>query len=342
METVSPVLSIIIPTFNCERYVGEMIDSIINQTFINWELILVDDGSTDRTCELLNDYQNLDSRIKWYKRERLPKGACTCRNMGFEKANNPKYVIWFDADDVIAPYCFEQRVNAMESHLEMDFMVFPAKSFRKKPNDPTNGYYGVKLFDEDVVKTFLSSVLPPFIGWTNIYRRESILQYNLRWDENLLSKQDTEFNLQSVFKGCNFMYAENVDIDYYYRKVPNSIASNIIKPQHFGSHVYLLDKISNYLSDYNSIECNHEYLTYTVHFARMFANNKQYEYLDKLLKIDLIKNNPFFVFRIRILKIIPCKYVNKISDLLFPLIYYSNIRNRYNKYRQYSKSVQKK
>lgn len=336
MKTEFPLLSVIIPTFNCERYVGKMIDSIINQTFTNWELILVDDGSTDRTCGLLNEYQNRDGRVKWYKRDRFPKGACTCRNVGFEKANNPKYVIWFDADDVIAPYCFEQRVDAMDSHPEMDFMVFPAKSFCNNPNETTNGYYGIKLFDEDVVKTFLSSVLPPFIGWTNIYRRESVLMYNLKWDENLLSKQDTEFNLQSVFKGCSFMYAENADIDYYYRKVPNSIASNIVKPRHFASHIYLLKKISNYLLEYNSKECNHEYLTYTVHFARMFAQKKQYEYLDKLLKIDLIKNNHFFSFRIKLLKFLPSNYVKKVSDILFPMIYYYNIRERYNAYCQYS------
>lgn len=328
------MLSIIIPTFNCEKYVGEMIDSIISQTFTNWELILVDDGSTDGTHNILNEYQQKNSRIRWYKRERLPKGACTCRNIGFEESNNPQYVIWFDADDVIAPYCFEQRVGAMESHPEMDFMIFPAKSFRSNPNDRANRYYGVRIFDEDVVNTFLSSANPPFVGWTNIYRHESLLKYNLKWDENLLSKQDTDFNLQAIFKGCRFMYAENVGVDYYYRVIPNSISHSIFKKNHFSSHIYLLKKISACLEEKEHKEYEYSYLTYIIHFACLFAKQKGYRYIDDLVKLDTIKNRIYFVSRIRLLTKVPDKCIPVFAKLLFPILYY-NRKKRLAQYKQY-------
>ena len=87
------MISIITPNFNRAYIIEETAESILNQTNDNWEWVIVDDGSTDASWETLKSYQARDSRIRVFKRNREPKGACTCRNIGVEKsAWNTSYV----------------------------------------------------------------------------------------------------------------------------------------------------------------------------------------------------------------------------------------------------------
>ena len=80
---MSDLVSIIIPTYNREHLIGETLNSIIAQTHTNWECIVVDDGSTDNTEEVLKNYKEKDKRFIFLKRpDNLPKGANTCRNIG--------------------------------------------------------------------------------------------------------------------------------------------------------------------------------------------------------------------------------------------------------------------
>ena len=102
-----------------------MIDSIKCNTYDNWELLAIDDGSEESTISLLQRYAQEDSRIRLICRSRLPKGAPTCRNIGIDEAQG-KYLVFFDSDDYITPDCLGQRVQSIEAHPELDFMVFPS------------------------------------------------------------------------------------------------------------------------------------------------------------------------------------------------------------------------
>ena len=80
-------LSVIIPCFNNGKFLKEMMDCCLRQTFVDWELIIVDDQSTDNTThQLIQEYVLRDNRIKFYVRDRLPKGSVVCRNIGFDKS----------------------------------------------------------------------------------------------------------------------------------------------------------------------------------------------------------------------------------------------------------------
>ena len=92
MVTNKIILSIIIPIFNHKNEVGVMIDSIRNNTFNEWELLAIDDGSDEETLRLISTYMDIDHRIKLIKRVRLPKGAPTCRNIGIENSSG-KYIL---------------------------------------------------------------------------------------------------------------------------------------------------------------------------------------------------------------------------------------------------------
>ena len=119
-----PMLSIVMPVYNKLEQTLYMIESIRANRFQLWELLVVDDGSDEDTITVLNQLPYKDSRIRIIRRNRSPKGAQTCRNIGMEQAQG-KYIIFFDNDDYVLPHCLETRVNAMESNPSLDFMVFP-------------------------------------------------------------------------------------------------------------------------------------------------------------------------------------------------------------------------
>ena len=107
----NPLVSIIIPTFNRSQLICETLDSVLAQTYENWECIIVDDGSTDDTDNVVSEYVKKDFRFKLYKRpSNLPKGGNAARNFGFELSNG-EYINWFDDDDVMLEDFIKIKVN---------------------------------------------------------------------------------------------------------------------------------------------------------------------------------------------------------------------------------------
>ncbi len=106
------MISVIIPTYNRGYIIKRAIDSVINQTFDDWELIIVDDGSDDNTNEIVNDYK--DDRIK-YIRNRDRKGACYSRNLGMQNAMG-EYFCFLDSDCIWRENFLYDRINAAKKH----------------------------------------------------------------------------------------------------------------------------------------------------------------------------------------------------------------------------------
>src|SRR5690554_1580908 len=106
-----PLVSIIIPTFNRAHLIGETLDSVLAQTYHNWECIVVDDGSTDNTDEVMAEYMARDARFQYHHRpeDRLP-GGNAARNYGFEVSKG-EYIQWFDDDDVMKAKFLEIKIN---------------------------------------------------------------------------------------------------------------------------------------------------------------------------------------------------------------------------------------
>ena len=110
---MSSLVSIVLPIYNGEKYMKKSIDSIINQTYTNWELLILDDCSTDNTSIIANKYVQQDSRIKYYKNEknlRLPKNL----NRGFSLANG-EYLTWTSDDNIYLPTAIETMVNTLKN-----------------------------------------------------------------------------------------------------------------------------------------------------------------------------------------------------------------------------------
>ncbi len=296
-STIEYKLAVVIPCWNCKNEIAAMLDSILLQGFSDWKLFCVDDQSTDNTQRIIKDYAEKDHRIHLIIRKREPKGAQTCRNIGLELSKGAKYVMWLDSDDLIASYCFEQRVLYMDSRKDIDFGIFPAKTFVKDQWEETDTCYGFPIYS-DSLKALLTWTLP-MVGWTNIYRRESIVSFHLSWDERLLSMQDSDFNIQAILKGLSFAYAynEGAKVDYFYRvMVDSSITSKLYTDMHFQSHLYLLNKITESLSSNQKTKYKANLEIYFLIFARLFKYDKNI--FIQFLKIRWVKENPSFRIRL--------------------------------------------
>lgn len=243
---MSKLVSIVIPVYNRINLVKEMINSIVLQTYTEWELLLIDDGSENETIDGLIELTQKDNRIYFYQRERLPKGAPTCRNIGLEKSKG-EYIIFLDSDDLLSPIMLEQRVKFMEDNEDIDFGIFPSISFINELGENNAWYKGIKICNDDL-KFLIDSYLP-FLVVTNIYRRKSLIDKNIFWNENLLSFQDVEFNINNIIKGNLYKYSCNAYFDYYIRVIPqsNSISQSIKTSLHQNSHIYFIDNLYNIL-----------------------------------------------------------------------------------------------
>jgi glycosyltransferase involved in cell wall biosynthesis len=113
------LVSIIIPTYNRAHLIGETLDSVLAQTYQNWECIVVDDGSSDNTDIIIKRYIDKDSRFQYCQRPKnLPKGGNAARNYGFELSKGD-YIQWFDDDDVMLPGYLLKRIQLFDEAIDV-------------------------------------------------------------------------------------------------------------------------------------------------------------------------------------------------------------------------------
>jgi len=219
MSKMDSLVSIVIPTKNRRDLLRETIDSVVSQTYVNWEAIVVDDGSDDHTGEMIQSIAATDRRVRFVRRERSPAGASTCRNLGVS-ATNGKFVVFLDSDDLLAPTCLERRVQVMKQNPKIDFAVFLARMFHTIPSD--GRYLWNHFTTEDDLDRFLRRDVPwPTCG--PLWRKTSLARIG-SWEERALSAQDWEFHIRAIAAGLN--YLKIPEVDSYCRSVrPGSIGS---------------------------------------------------------------------------------------------------------------------
>ena len=107
-----PLISIIIPVYNRAVIIAQTLKSIVNQGYINWECLVIDDGSTDNTAKTVTEFSEKDIRIKYFNRPKtITRGANSCRNYGY-KLSKGKFVNWFDSDDIMHPEFLDSKLSA--------------------------------------------------------------------------------------------------------------------------------------------------------------------------------------------------------------------------------------
>jgi glycosyltransferase involved in cell wall biosynthesis len=216
---VNSIVSIITPSFNRADIIDETAQSIFGQTYPNWEWVIVDDGSTDNSWQIINDYAQKDKRVKVFKRERQPKGACACRNIAVEKSIG-KYVMFLDTDDLLAPYCLEQRVQVMDKNANIDFAIFPMNLFKQHIND-MNKPWSIDKKEDDLHRLLI--VDPVCQGTGTLWKKESFIAVGM-WREDLMIWQDIELHIRSLLWPAKYIKRMDLLPDVYLRITDNSLS----------------------------------------------------------------------------------------------------------------------
>ena len=206
------LISIIIPNYNKAEFISETINSVLIQTYTNWELLIVDDGSTDNSIEIINTFVDKDRRIKFLKRVRLPKGGSTCRNIGLDSAKGD-YVIFLDSDDLLISTVLGNRIKEIQTDNNLDFVVTSMGTFYTKIGDNKSEWVPTK---SNHLNKFLSHDLP----WQTMQPlwKKSFLQKINGFDEDFPRLQDVEMHTRALMQqGVKYKIIENEEPDCYYR-----------------------------------------------------------------------------------------------------------------------------
>ncbi|SNR75688.1 Glycosyltransferase involved in cell wall bisynthesis [Lutibacter agarilyticus] len=156
-----PLVSIVTPNYNCEKYISETIESVLNQTYVHWELLIVDDCSKDRSIQIIEKYCKSDVRINLIKAN-INQGPAKCRNLGIHKAKGA-FLTFIDSDDLWLPEFLEISLNFVKKSEGFVFASYHRydESLKPKFKDfivPTRVTYS------DILKTNSISCLTAFIN----------------------------------------------------------------------------------------------------------------------------------------------------------------------------------
>ncbi len=209
---MNPTVSIITPSFNRGDIIHETADSIFNQTYPHWEWVITDDGSTDNSWELLQQYAAKDQRVKILKRNRDPKGACVCRNISVENCTG-EYVLFLDTDDLLASFCLQQRVDTMQQYPDADFVIFSMLLFKQQPDD-LKLLWNIDSAQDDVERILLGD--PVCQGTGTLWKKSSFVKAGM-WSEQLLLWQDIELHLRSLLQDVNYVKRLDLIPDIFLR-----------------------------------------------------------------------------------------------------------------------------
>jgi glycosyltransferase involved in cell wall biosynthesis len=255
---LSQIVSIIIPTYNRAHLIGETLDSVIAQNYQNWECIVVDDGSTDYTPELMEFYLNSEPRFLYFKRPKnRMKGANSCRNYGFELSKGD-YINWFDDDDLMHPEKLERQLKSLKNS-DHNFTVCQTLVFDNKINNIL-GLRNSLIISDQIFNDYLKMN----IGWLThvpLWKKDFLIQNNFKFDEELQAAQEWEFHCRILNKFPR--YAKIDDPLVLLRKHAHSITYNQNEKQRFWYYFHARLKIyknSDLDLDLNSTQFLKDYL----------------------------------------------------------------------------------
>ncbi|RKR07169.1 teichuronic acid biosynthesis glycosyltransferase TuaG [Maribacter vaceletii] len=240
INKTQPLVSIITPSYNSEEFIAETINSIICQTYPNWELIIIDDASIDKTIDILHEFANKDSRIKYLRNEKN-SGAAITRNKGLDNAQG-RFIAFIDSDDIWSKSKLEKQVNFMiDNNIPISFTSYSLineksvslnKTIRSVPSIDYNGY--------------LKNTI---IGMSTAMIDTNIVSKDFRF-VNIRTRQDTYLWITLLKKGHTAFGIDEILASYRVRK--SSISANKFKAAKRVWYLYYnLEKLGLLKSAYN-------------------------------------------------------------------------------------------
>lgn len=216
------MISVIVPVYNVELYLKECIDSILSQSYTDFELLLIDDGSTDSSYDICKEYESKDKRIKVY--QKTNGGVSSARNMGIDNANG-EWIVFIDSDDYIgSEYLYE--LLSFKDNISCDISLI--KGFIKHQSKKeffinTPKYISIEKAIEAICGENGLCLAP----WGKLFKKEIIYLNNIRFKNGLSFCEDLIFCFE-YFKYVKSKVFVCNDTSYYYREVNNSLTHKIV------------------------------------------------------------------------------------------------------------------
>lgn len=227
---INPKVSIIIPVYNAEKYLSRCLNSILKQTYSNIEIILVDDGSEDKSSYLCDRYAILDRRIKAYHKSN--EGVSIARNYGIEKCNG-EYIVFVDSDDYLISECIETLVKLVRNEEEpvlgcVDY--YEIQNGKLSTYSCEDGKIDSLGYDEGLIKIFDPSSYRGYL-WNKIFRLSEIRKYEIRFLPEVKIWEDTLFLMEYIINSSAKILYKHTPL-YVYSIYPDSTMGRMDHSKH--------------------------------------------------------------------------------------------------------------
>ena len=213
------LVSIIVPAYNIKQYIAKCIDSIVSQTYKNLEIIIINDGSSDKTGDIITKKAKKDKRIKYFIQKNI--GLSASRNKGIKKAKG-KYIAFVDGDDLIGEEYIEKLVSSIEKE-ESDIAVCSFNTIRNKQITTERGCNKTIPGNEAVIQLLTKQNNLDIVAWNKLYRKDLFLKNQIFYPVGEIH-EDTLTTYKLYAKAKKVAYIK--DNLYYYYKHNNSITAS--------------------------------------------------------------------------------------------------------------------
>ena len=256
MEKNTPKITVIIPVYNVEKYLRKCLDSVINQTYKNLEIICVDDGSPDNSGAILDEYSHKDSRIIVIHQENA--GVSAARNRGLDIATG-EYIAFVDSDDWLEPQCYELAVAEFLKDPEIDLVSWGVnviserncseKEYQTQVNWLNYPFTGKRKLFEYLGKRITANL------WRLLYKKESIESLHLRF-ANYKFAEDLLFVFESLINIHNIYFLDTKLYNYRFNSNSAVAQLNEFKNPVFAytTRINLFKSILKYYKSNNKLE----------------------------------------------------------------------------------------
>ena len=228
-------ISIIVPAYNAEKYIKKCIDSMIRQTKEELEFIIVNDGSTDNTENLVKEYK--DKRIKYFKNKN--QGIGKTRNFGIDKAKG-KYIMFLDSDDYLEKTACEKMYQKAENN-DLDVVIC---DFYKEYDDGRIEEIHTDDFENSSLKENPDIITEYLCPWAKIYKRDLLNKHNIRFVENL-KYEDAPFVIEALAE-ANKIGKVDECLNYY---LIHGNSETTVRDRRCFDILKIIDKIRKYTKD---------------------------------------------------------------------------------------------
>lgn len=265
------MISIIIPVYNIEKYIEKAIVSVLNQTCRDFELLLINDGSTDSSYEICKKWEEKDNRIKVISKEN--GGVSSARNLGMELAKG-EYLFFLDGDDWIREDCLEKLLSHMTPDVDLvisDYQEVDDEGYRSTLNLQHKHFEGM-LTKLDAIQDVYESQIYPKVIWGKLYRKE--LWKNIRF--NHMAYSEDTYAMFQVLELTEKIYSVDEPLYFYLQR--GGSASHQLKLREYENYLETLYFTYNRaLESYPQLKAlpGREYLGYAYILLKKYQQNHQ-------------------------------------------------------------------